>query len=139
MNEKGITLLELLLTVTIFIAIVCVLPLIMNASLQEVNADFQHEEAQLFFHLFSKEVRESSRIQIHNGGIEMLSNNGTTIRYERYGSSIRRRVNNAGHEIVLQNIQELFLEVTDGRVIVEVELADGQKEKRAIFQMSHKP
>lgn len=135
-NEKGITLLELMLTLTILMAIVWTLPLLMSAAIQNSGADFQQEEARLFFHLFSKEVREANHMILSNGSIELTKKDGAIVKYERYGSSIRRRVNNTGHEIVLQEMKEFTVEISGRRVMIEVELNNGKKEKQVSFQMS---
>ncbi|QHA92543.1 competence type IV pilus minor pilin ComGF [Bacillus sp. N1-1] len=135
-NEKGITLLELMLTLTILLAIVWVLPLLMSAAIQNSGADFQQEEARLFFHLFSKEVREATQIVRSKESIELTKKDGAIVKYERYGSSIRRRVNNTGHEIVLQEIREFTVEISGRRVMIEVDLNNGKKEKQVSFQMS---
>lgn len=135
-NEKGITLLELMLTLTILLAIVWVLPLLMSAAIQDAGADFQQEEARLFFHLFSKEVREATHIALSKGSVEVTKKDGAIVKYEKYGPSIRRRVNNTGHEIVLQEIRDFTVEISGSRVMIEVELNNGKKEKQVSFQMS---
>ncbi len=136
-NQLGMTLLELMLTVTILMAIISVLPMMMNAAVKRSGEDLQHQEIQLFYHLFSKEVREASKISIIGESIEMININGTVVLYERYGSSIRRRVNGTGHEIVLQHIKKLIVGVSGRKVMIEVELVNGRREERTIFQMAN--
>ena len=135
-NEKGLTLLELMLTLTILLAVIWVVPLLMSAALTESGRDFQQEEASLFFHLFSKEIREATNVAHSKGSIEVTKKDGTMVKYEMYGSSIRRRVNNTGHEIVLQEVRGFVIEVSGSEVMIEVELNNGNKEKQICFQMS---
>ncbi len=136
-NQLGMTLLEVMLTVTILMAIISVLPLMMNAAVKSSGEDLQHQEAQLFYHLFSKEVREASGFSLVGESIEMMNADGTVVLYERYGSSIRRRVNGTGHEIVLQHIKKLIIGVSGRKVKVEVELVNGRREERTFFQMAN--
>ncbi len=135
-NEKGMTLLELMLTVTILIAIVSVMPLLMNAAVKSTGADLQHQEAQLFFRLFCKEVREASRVTIVGDNVELLKTDGVRVLYERYGSSIRRRVNGTGHEVVLQDIRRMKVDLLGQKVTIEVELQNGESEQRMVFQIA---
>ena len=135
-NEKGLTLLELMLTLTILMSIIWVIPLLMSAALHDAGADFQQEEASLFFHLFSKEVREAANVAHSRGSVDVTKKDGTMVKYEMYGSSIRRRVNNTGHEIVLQEVRGFVVEITGSKVMIEVELNNGKKEKQVCFQMS---
>ncbi|KMM37851.1 competence type IV pilus minor pilin ComGF [Guptibacillus hwajinpoensis] len=135
-NEKGMTLLELMLTVTILIAIVSVMPLLMNAAVKSTGVDLQHQEAQLFFRLFCKEVREASQITIVGDKVELLKTDGARVLYERYGSSIRRRVNGTGHEVVLQDIRRVKVNLLGKKVTIEVELQNGESEQRMVFQIA---
>ncbi|WP_226656975.1 competence type IV pilus minor pilin ComGF [Pseudalkalibacillus hwajinpoensis] len=135
-NEKGFTLLEQMLTLTVLLAIIWIIPLLMSAALQESRSDFQQEEASLFFHLFSKEIREATNVAHSKGSIEVVKRDGTVVKYEMYGSSIRRRVNNTGHEIVLQEVRGFVIEISGSKVMIEVELNNGTKEKQVCFQMS---
>lgn len=135
-NQKGMTLIELMLTVTILVAIVSVMPLLMSAAVKSAGADLQHQEAQLFFRLFSKEVREASQITIAGDGVELSKTDGARVQYERYGSSIRRRVNGTGHEVVLQHIRKVKVDLMGKKVTIEVELQNGESEKRIVFQIA---
>ncbi|WP_347549639.1 type II secretion system protein [Pseudalkalibacillus hwajinpoensis] len=63
-DESGITLLELILTITIFMAIATVLPLLMNAAVKSTGDDLQNEEAQLFFHLIRKRSGKLRRYRL---------------------------------------------------------------------------
>ncbi|WP_431522022.1 competence type IV pilus minor pilin ComGF [Guptibacillus hwajinpoensis] len=68
--------------------------------------------------------------------LEIVKSDGSIVLYERYGTSIRRRVNGTGHEIVLQNVKEMECESLGRKVIIEVELINGKKEKRLEYQMA---
>lgn len=135
-SQRGMTLIELMLTVTILVAIVSVLPILMNAAVKSTGEDLQQQEAQLFFRLFCKEVREASRITIVGDNVELLKTDGTLALYERYGSSIRRRVNGTGHEVVLQHIRKLKVGRIGKKVTIEVELQNGKSQKRVVFQIA---
>ncbi|QKS70932.1 ComGF family competence protein [Paenalkalicoccus suaedae] len=65
-----------------------------------------HQESVLFIDQLEKEVRESDTYVLRPREIEMTKN-GQRIRYQLYQSRIRRQVNQAGHEIVLQNVDSI--------------------------------
>ncbi len=63
----------------------------------------QRLEWEVFVSQIKKEIRMSSKITVTNQTI-MLERDGQIIIYERYGSNLRKRVDNKGHEILLQQV-----------------------------------
>jgi competence protein ComGF len=104
-NEKAFTLLEVLFAFSIFTTIVFfMLPVFqIIVGHKDSSARLQEMEWDVFCSQVKKEIHISSNVEVISGRL-VLTNNNETIYYEKYGSSIRRRVNSTGHETLLQNV-----------------------------------
>ncbi|WP_141431620.1 competence type IV pilus minor pilin ComGF [Bacillus sp. 03113] len=109
-NERGFTLLEMLLAFSIFCVIVAFIPLSFQYLFQSkpIEKRVQSMEWEVFLSQFKKELRTSDDINVINEKI-VLQKNNQLISYEKYGTNLRRRVDQAGHEIVLQKVKSLSI------------------------------
>jgi competence protein ComGF len=105
LNEKGFTLLEMMLSLLIFSTVVFFLPPLFSLTLKNdsVYARLHEMEWDVFCSQIKKEIRMSNKADITNEKLFLTSDSGTVI-YELYGNKLRRRVDFSGHEILLQNI-----------------------------------
>ena len=107
-SEQAFTLLEVMFAFSIFTTIAFfltpVLQIILNNEDSEVR--LQEMEWEVFCSQVKKEIRSVSRAEVISGRL-VLTNNNETIYYEKYGTNLRRRVNSAGHELILQNVLEV--------------------------------
>ncbi|WP_083413091.1 competence type IV pilus minor pilin ComGF [Bacillus massilinigeriensis] len=117
-NEHGFTLAETLLALTCFLIIVSLLPSAIGIVLQEGVADrkIQTLEWEVFNSQLKREFRTGFLIIAQKEKL-LIQKGSDTILYEKYGSNIRRRVNNEGHEIMLQNVREVRF-TSDGHSVV---------------------
>ncbi|SDM16584.1 competence type IV pilus minor pilin ComGF [Bacillus sp. OK048] len=104
-NEKAFTLLEVLFALSIFTTIVFFMVPLFHIILEnkESNGRLQDMEWDVFCSQVKKEIHISSKVEVISGRL-VITNNNETIYYEKYGSTIRRRVNATGHETLLQNV-----------------------------------
>jgi competence protein ComGF len=115
-NEKGFTLAEMLAAFAAFCMIAAILPLGLKTVLNNQHAErgLQRLEWEVFASQLKKETRLASAITIQGDKL-LLQKNGDTVLFEKYGNTIRRRVNGAGHEIILQNVAAVrFLPLPEG-------------------------
>lgn len=128
LNEKGFTLLEILLAFMIFSTVVFFLPPLFSLTLknESVYARLQEMEWDVFCSQIKKEIRMSSKADITNGKLFLTSDSGTVI-YELYGNKLRRRVNFSGHEILLQNITGVTFIRTKNTINVTVKNLKGDE------------
>ncbi len=71
-------------------------------------------EWHVFVQQLKKEVRLSDELFVFNDKI-ILKKDGQTILFDKHGTNIRRRVDDKGHEIVLQQVETVrFDELHDG-------------------------
>lgn len=110
-NEKGFTLIEMLVVFTAFCMLMAFLPLGFKTVLQYKYMDtrIQRLEWEIFNSQLKRETRLSMNMTIEKGKL-LIQNNGETVVFEKYGSSIRRRVNFSGHEIILQNVASVVFD-----------------------------
>ncbi|WP_052404776.1 competence type IV pilus minor pilin ComGF [Bacillus rubiinfantis] len=104
-NEKGFTLLEVMLALSIFMIIIFFITPILQIILDPRGNQMklQEMEWEVFSNQFKKEIRQSSQVQVKSGKLYLIKGN-ETVNYEKYDTNLRRRVNDSGHEIVLQNV-----------------------------------
>jgi len=74
----------------------------------------QDMEWEVFSSQIKKEIRMSTNAQVV-GQTLILADDKGTVSIEKYGNTIRRRVNSKGHEVILQNVSQLtFTELNNG-------------------------
>jgi competence protein ComGF len=115
-NEKGFTMAEMLAAFAAFCMIAALLPLGLKTILnsQHTDSGLQRLEWEVFASQVKKETRMASAITVQGEKL-ILQKNGDTVLFEKFGTNIRRRVNGAGHEVILQNVAAVrFLPLPEG-------------------------
>ncbi|QED48615.1 hypothetical protein FSZ17_15935 [Cytobacillus dafuensis] len=108
--------LEMLYAFSIFLLIVSFFSICMKFLLDNkgLEARVSRMEWQVFVSQLKKELRLSEGLEVYENKI-ILRKNGQNVSYEKYGTNMRRRVNNEGHEIVLQKVDSFnFTPIRDG-------------------------
>lgn len=118
-NERGFTFLEMLVSLSVFMLIltffVGLLALIKEPKTDGINK----LEWEVFIQQAKLEINQSTQVSNLNSTLKFSKNNGETVTYELYGTSIRRRVNGTGHEILLQNVSGVRYEMLINGVAIE--------------------
>ena len=112
-NEKGYTLVEMLLSLSIFSIIIVFLtnmvPLLRYHAYSNEIADQMQWE--MFMNQAKRDIRESDEILLTASYSRILFwKDGSNTLYERYGNRIRRRVDGMGHQLILFNIRSFDYE-----------------------------
>jgi competence protein ComGF len=120
-NEKGFTLIEALLALSIFSTIAFFFAPLLQILLNDkaVDGEYQKMEWEVFCSQIKKEIRMSSSVEVISGRL-ILTIDMNTIQYEKYGSNLRRRVNNTGNETLLQNVSNVSFSLQKNAVIFTV-------------------
>lgn len=107
-NNKGYVLAEMLLSFFIFTIILTLLltPLRLMLDKQFSEKELQEMEWEVFILELKKETKMSQGISVSNNKL-VLYVDGRVVTYEKYGSSVRRRVDSTGHEVALQAINKV--------------------------------
>jgi competence protein ComGF len=85
----------------------------------ELQKRQQTMEWDVFCSQIKKEIRMSSKAQLVGTSLVLTEDAGTIV-YEKYGNVLRRRVNNTGHEVLLQNVSEVNFSLMPNTVRVTV-------------------
>lgn len=133
-NHRGFTLIEAMLHMLILSIIMSLIPLIMYylSSVDRIMSVQHDYEWNLFLINFRHEIADADPISVYRQRVLASKNEQVTYRFEVYGTVLRKRVNNTGHEVILQNIRDAAFIKFDDHFTFEVEFLDGTKEK-AIF------
>ncbi len=130
-KNKGFTLLEMIFAFFVFMFLAGMLMPILNLSASYLNLEeFGIRETEVFFGQLGREIREAEEASVDAGTLLLVSPAGKGITYEQYGSMIRRRVDGAGHEIVLQNITAVRFARMPNGIIVTVKKNGETLERR---------
>ncbi|KML29237.1 competence protein ComG [Priestia aryabhattai] len=119
-SEKGFTLVEMLVSFGLFLIIVSFFPIIIPLAKQTYNPDFSMNEMEweIFVNQLAMEYREAKEVRIHATTLTLKMENNQIITYERYEDKIRRRVDESGHEVVLQHIKNIMYEQQKERLLI---------------------
>ncbi|TYS87552.1 hypothetical protein FZC88_16305 [Rossellomorea aquimaris] len=137
LNNNGFTLIEVLLSFTVFCMISLCIPLIMKgfSTIKNDMVPPHYYEWNLFNESLRNEIWRGESIVITPDKISFLVS-GESISYEKYNQSIRRRVNNQGHEVVLQSVDSFsFASIIQG-VHMDLEFVGGEKVEGEFFYFS---
>ncbi|MBM7693284.1 prepilin-type N-terminal cleavage/methylation domain-containing protein [Peribacillus deserti] len=119
-NEKGFTLIEMLLSVVIL----STLASLILTGMIFLKKDFEVKsinkmEWELFLHQINRDIRTST-MQTAAGSTLTLFVKNRTITIEKYQDKIRRRIDGSGHEILLQNTQSFHVKTEGEGLNLEV-------------------
>ncbi|MDN3016519.1 competence type IV pilus minor pilin ComGF [Paenibacillus sp. BSR1-1] len=127
LNNKAFTLIEVLIALSIFSVLAFfmmpIFQILFNS--KDSQAELQSLEWEVFCNQIKKEIRLSTKAQVISGRL-ILTKDGETIQYEKYGSNLRRRVDSTGHEILLQNVSQYSFSIQNNSVKVTVKDLSGK-------------
>ncbi|CAM3994373.1 competence type IV pilus minor pilin ComGF [Mesobacillus thioparans] len=135
LNEQGFTMLEMLLSLLVFLLVASLLPLGYRTILDDsvIEKGIRRMEWDVFSSQVKKEIRSADQLTVQPDKL-LLKINGQFILYEKYAASMRRRVDYQGHEILVQNLSSFSFEtIADGVQIKAVGL-DGTRYSVRIHQ-----
>lgn len=125
-QSKGFTLLEVLVTLSIFLIVASVIPHFFNVIKQSEPKHLQRMEVSLFFQQLANDIQQAATISVVNNTLYLEKNKDETVTYGYFTNRIRRQINNKGQEIALQNVQNVkFSKWKNG---IEVTIIDTFKE-----------
>ncbi|EWG10667.1 ComG operon protein [Cytobacillus firmus DS1] len=128
--------LELLFSFSVFLLIVSLLTVSLNFIFQnwKMEARTQRLEWHVFINQLKKEIRLADAVNISPGSI-LLTIDGKSVLYEKYGSNMRRRVDMKGHEIVLQKLDAIAFTSVSGGVEISVSDNFDQKHSASLYYL----
>lgn len=137
-NNNGFTLIETLFAFSLFILLIFFISPIFQHVLnnEDVKGRLQEMEWDVFCSQIKKEIHMSEHAEVMGGRL-FLTKDNQTISYEKYYDLIRRRVNNSGHEVLLQNVSEVTFTLVNNAVRIFVKSLDGDEYMITIYAISN--
>ncbi len=118
-NERGFTFLEMLVSLSILMLLITFVGGLLAIMKEPKSGGVNKLEWEVFIQQAKQEIYQSIQVSNTNTTLRFSKNNGETVTYETYGTSIRRRVNGTGHEILLQNVSGVKYEMLINGVVIE--------------------
>ncbi|MED1607363.1 competence type IV pilus minor pilin ComGF [Cytobacillus kochii] len=136
-KSNGFTLIEALITLACFLIILSFMPLVFKVISVNENIDERKQKIEwlVFIQQLKKEVRVAEKISLDNRGELILLIDNQSISYEKYGDKLRRRVNGAGHEVVLQKLQSVQFEVKEDNMVLIYKNIFQKEYRSSFYQM----
>ncbi|MEK5106497.1 competence type IV pilus minor pilin ComGF [Cytobacillus sp. FSL K6-0129] len=136
-KRNGFTLIEALITLACFLIIMSFMPLVFKVISVNENIDERKQKIEwlVFIQQLKKEVRVAEKISLDNRGVLILLIDNQSISYEKYGDKLRRRVNGAGHEVVLQKLQSVQFEVKEDNMVLIYKNIFQKEYRSSFYQM----
>lgn len=132
-NKDGHSLIEAIIALGVLLVLASLIPLLLFP-IQRHPPSILLEETALFFSMLGKEVREGKSIEVRNNGLYITQTAGDELSFTKYHSLIRKQVNGLGHEVWVQNVQDMVVTYTSDKFI-KITLRDAQgKEFIRVFR-----
>lgn len=134
-NQKGFTLLSILLAISILFITIPFLEYVTKSL--DYTTNYTDLSFYQLFHFMRDDIIRSTDYTIGDQVISLHSLAGTMVTYEKYQDIIRRRVNGEGHEVFIQkNIEDLTFEKISYGVKAIITTTDGAvyEKKFTIYQ-----
>jgi len=126
-NEKGFTLVEMLVTFSTLLIILSLISPFLSTVFRDNSEQFNKLEWQILIQQLKMEVREARDISISkNASVTFYNVTDDLVSFEKYNDKIRRRVNQKGHEVLLQQITGVTFEPNPNGFLISVVTVDGK-------------
>ena len=127
-DDKGFTLLELLFSLMLFLT-VTILTLQIAMAVQKHSIPdngMDYMEWELFLTDLQWEIRNAVSHETRSNKLYIIQND-RVVSFEQNGSNIRRRVDQTGHEVMLQRVHTFRIEKEEHAIVMAVTDALGQE------------
>lgn len=139
LNHDGFTLVEMMFAVGLFslLAVFMASGLVfMNSVSHKDSHSMETREWNIFIRQLDHELQHSEVINMYFPKVLAFQNVDGLVTYEKYQSLIRRRVNNAGHEVLLLNVKDFSLEQQLNQIKIIVTASNGEIYEKKLFLQS---
>ncbi|WP_335502886.1 competence type IV pilus minor pilin ComGF [Bacillus sp. JJ722] len=120
-QERGFTLIEMLLSLVTFIIMATLLLQIVLVvqPVRPTSKVLNHMEWEIFLNNLKREVRRGDNTTVSEKRM-YISNSNSITTIEQYGIMLRRRVDFSGHEVMLHNVKNFTVSKIDQMITVHV-------------------
>lgn len=135
-GQKGFTLLNVLVSLMVYMFVAGTMASIFHLFLspERNGADIHPREWTITAEQILKECRNSLDIRAAGDqqSLEMTDRQGDVVRYEKYQTVIRKRVNGKGHVPLLQHVKHMRFVIEDHLLILEATSLRGKSYRKSI-------
>ncbi|RFB10585.1 prepilin-type N-terminal cleavage/methylation domain-containing protein [Bacillus sp. HNG] len=136
-NEKGFTLIEMLVTFSILLVILAFIAPFLSVIFRDNGEQFNKLEWQILLQQMKMEIREAREITVSSReSVSFYNVAGDVVSFEKYTNKIRRRVNSKGHELLLQHITDVTFEPRTNGFMIKVVTVDGKTYQALISSLT---
>lgn len=133
-QNKGFTLIEVLITFSIFLIIASMFPQFVKLISYEAKS-LHHLETSIFFQQLSNDIQKSAKICVENNILYLHQANNELVTYGYFQKRIRRQVNNKGQEMVLQNVSDVTFSTWVNGIDISVKDLYNQNHQKRITHL----
>lgn len=131
-NKKGFTFVSTITSITILFITLPLLVYLLEITVSTVPENDDEFSVRQFYYFFRDELIAAKSYTVHSDRVLLYSHDDEVV-MEQYKDTIRRRVNDEGHEVYMRNVKDVsFSEITEG-IRVQLVLQDGEYEKDIYF------
>lgn len=139
-NNEGFTMIEMLLSLVIFMIIsTLVLQIFTSVNRLTLNHTFHQKEWEMFTLQLQSEIRNSTEQLVADNKLYLLVNERiVTIEYYSRQNMVRRQVDGVGHEVMLQEVKHFDVEKEANQIIVQLSDYEGNQYRREFHSFLRK-
>lgn len=119
-NERGYTLIETILTFTLFLTLASFIPGLFHVLFSVDRSPLHQQEISIFFEQADKEIQGSTSAEIKSNTLYLNQPSGKIVSYEQNGRRMIRKVDGKGFEIILLNIDSAEFALSQTMVSMKV-------------------
>lgn len=135
-NQKGFTLIESLLSLYILTFVSSLIILLLSTLFFKTSVQsIQPFELENFVIQSQNEFREINDWKVEKNVIHMTTKFDEHITYSLYNKLIRRQVDNAGHEVLLQNVSTFTCSSFENGIKMTITDTNGKQFVRNIYRL----
>ncbi|OKL38097.1 hypothetical protein BLL40_01345 [Domibacillus mangrovi] len=133
-NDRGYTLAEALIALTVFMTCAASFPLMYDATYRILDASKSEKntEWEIFIIQLRNELQKSSNWNVMDGKLN-YELEGSTTSISQYEDKLRRQINGQGHEVMLQNVKKAAFALKGGKLYIHVTFQDGEEEGTSLY------
>ena len=131
LKSRGFTLIETLINLSLIMVIFVVLPTVFSSFSTVPKHDLSTEK---FLIMLNEELNQAYSVTTHDNKLYLNTHSNRTIVFEQYNDTIRKRVNQQGHEVYTRKVKNLEVNQTDKLIhLTLITLEDVRCEKKYVL------
>ena len=128
--ESGFTLIEMLISLSMILVILAITPSLWNYL--QLEPQTEQFSVYQFFHVVTDEIQLNQLLRQSEDSLLLENSDNDQILISKYNNTIRRQVNQTGHEILLRDIEKFELKYNDHYLLIQLQMESGNTYEKVI-------